>query len=87
MKTGWLKSGDVWYYLNPNVDGPEGAMVKSSWLIIDGKAYFMSESGAMVEGWYQVEGSWYYFYPGQGHKAVNTTISGFQLDANGVWNR
>ena len=47
----------------------------------------MSESGAMVEGWYQAEGSWYYFYPGQGHKAVNTTISGFQLDANGVWNR
>lgn len=87
MKTGWLKSGDVWYYLNPNTDGPEGAMVKSSWLIIDGKAYFMSDSGAMVEGWYQVEGSWYYFYPGQGNKAVNTNISGFQLDENGVWNR
>ncbi len=47
----------------------------------------MSDSGAMVEGWYQVEGSWYYFYPGQGNKAVNTNISGFQLDENGVWNR
>lgn len=71
--------------MNPNQDGPEGAMVKNSWLTIDGKTYFMNESGAMVEGWYKVQDNWYYFYPGQGQKAVSTSISGFQLDANGVW--
>ena len=54
-------------------------------ITIDGKTYFMNESGAMVEGWYKVQDNWYYFYPGQGQKAVNTSISGFQLDANGVW--
>ena len=85
MKTGWVKSNNIWYYMNPNQDGPEGAMVKNSWLTIDGKTYFMNESGAMVEGWYKVQDNWYYFYPGQGQKAVNTSISGFQLDANGVW--
>ena len=85
MKTGWVKSNNIWYYMNPNQDGPEGAMVKNSWLTIDGKTYFMNESGAMVEGWYKVQDNWYYFYPGQGQKAVSTSISGFKLDANGVW--
>lgn len=85
MKTGWVQTNNIWYYLNPNQDGPEGAMVKNCWLTIDGKTYFMTESGAMAEGWYSVQGNYYYFYPGQGHKAVSTNISGFQLDANGIW--
>ena len=45
----------------------------------------MNASGIMVEGWYQIEGNYYYFYPGDGSKAVSTSISGFVLDANGVW--
>lgn len=85
MKTGWVKSGNVWYYLNPNENGPEGAMIKNCWLTINGKTYFMNSSGAMVEGWFKVENDWYYFYPSEGYKAVNTAISGFQLDANGIW--
>ena len=85
MRKGWIKSGNIWYYLNPNDGGPEGAMVKNCWLTINGKTYFMNESGAMVEGWYKVENNYYYFYPGDGSKAVNTSIDGFILDANGVW--
>ena len=85
MKTGWVKSGNLWYYCNPNQGGPEGAMVKSCWLTINGKTYFMNESGAMVEGWYKVGEDFYYFQPGEGHKLVNTTVNGFVLDANGVW--
>lgn len=60
-------------------------MVKSCWLTINGKTYFMNESGAMVEGWYKVGEDFYYFQPGEGHKLVNTTVNGFVLDANGVW--
>ncbi|MGN0372728.1 MAG: N-acetylmuramoyl-L-alanine amidase family protein [Enterocloster sp.] len=85
MKVGWVQSGGMWYYMNPNQDGPEGAMVTSSWLTIDGKTYFLNENGVMAEGWTKVQDNWYYFYPGQGYKAVNTAISGFQLDADGVW--
>lgn len=85
MKKGWLQSGNIWYYLNPNDGGPEGAMVTNSWLTINGKTYFVNASGIMVEGWYQIEGNYYYFYPGDGSKAVSTSISGFVLDANGVW--
>lgn len=40
----------------------------------------------MMEGWYQISGKWYYFYPGDGSKAVSTSIGGFQVDADGVWN-
>ena len=41
--------------------------------------FSLNENGVMAEGWYAVQGNWYYFYPGQGHKAVNTSISGFVL--------
>jgi len=86
MKTGWLKEGDKWYYLNPNQGGPEGAMISNCWLTINGKTYFINQSGVMMEGWYQVSGKWYYFYPGDGSKAVSTSIGGFVVDADGVWN-
>ena len=86
MKTGWLKEGDKWYYLNPNHGGPEGAMISNCWLTISGKTYFINQSGVMMEGWYQVSGKWYYFYPGDGSKAVSTSIGGFVVDADGVWN-
>lgn len=60
-------------------------MLRNSWVVLDGKAYYMTSDGSMAEGWYQVDGNWYYFYPGQGHKAVNTYIDTFYVDVNGVW--
>ena len=38
---------------------------------------------AMVER--LVPGNWYYFYPGQGNKAVNTTIDTFYVNQQGIW--
>ena len=87
MQVGWLKEGNVWYYLNPNEGGPEGAMCTNSWIQIDGKTYFVNASGVMAEGWNEVGGQWYYFYPGSGEKAVSTVINGFTVDAQGVWNK
>lgn len=55
-------------------------------MTISGKTYFINQSGVMMEGWYQVSGKWYYFYPGDGSKAVSTSIGGFVVDADGVWN-
>ena len=60
-------------------------MVTNSWVTVNGQTYFINPSGIMVEGWYQVEGNWYYFQPGSGQKLVNTTVNGFALDANGIW--
>lgn len=43
-------------------------MIKNCWLTVNGKTYFINESGVMAEGWQQVEGNYYYFYPGDGLK-------------------
>ena len=47
----------------------------------------MSQNGAMMEGWNQVGENWYYFYPGSGNMAVNTTIDTFYVDQNGIWKK
>ena len=53
----------------------------------NGKTYYVNANGVMAEGWNQVGGQWYYFYPGSGEKAVNTVIDGFPVDAQGIWHR
>lgn len=65
----------------------EGAMLNSHWLNKDGKTYYFTANGIMVEGWWQIDGNWYYFYPGAGNMAVNTTINTFYVDQNGIWQR
>ena len=87
MTTGWVASNNKWYYLNPSAtSGVEGAMM-IGWINYNNKWYYTDQTGAMQEGWKQVDGNWYYFYPGEGSKAVNTTISGFPVDGNGIWRK
>ena len=62
-------------------------MLRDRWATVDGKTYWFTSDGSMAEGWYQVEGNWYYFYPGSGQKAVNTWIDTFYVNENGVWIR
>ncbi len=87
MTTGWIVSNNKWYYLNPSTtSGVEGGMI-TGWINYNNKWYYTDSTGAMQEGWRQVDGNWYYFYPGEGSKAVNTTISGFPVDGNGIWRK
>ena len=87
MVTGWLKTDNGVYYLNPTPDQFEGILVKSRWIQDSGGQFYLDQNGMRTEGWMQVDGNWYYFYPGTGIKAVSTTISGFVLDADGVWHK
>ncbi len=87
MTTGWIVSNNKWYYLNQSTtSGVEGGMI-TGWINYNNKWYYTDSTGAMQEGWRQVDGNWYYFYPGEGSKAVNTTISGFPVDGNGIWRK
>ncbi|MDR1764823.1 MAG: N-acetylmuramoyl-L-alanine amidase family protein [Lachnospiraceae bacterium] len=86
MQVGWLLYGGKWYFFNSNAGSMEGAMLRG-WIQVNGKIYYLNESGVMVEGWQKVGDNWYYFYPGQGHKAVNTDIDGFHVDADGIWRK
>ena len=82
--TGWLRENDKWYYLNVLDNSLQGAMF-TGWIRRDEKTYFADTNGEMVEGWYQIDGLWYYFRPGSGEMAYNTEIDGFYLDSDGVW--
>lgn len=80
MKTGWISDGNTWYYLENN-----GSM-KTGWIESNGNWYYLDSDGTMKIGWLQDNGKWYYLLD-SGVKAVNTTINGYRIDANGWWIR
>lgn len=82
--TGWLKQNDKWHYLNELDNSLQGAMF-TGWIRRDEKTYYADSNGEMVEGWYQIDGPWYYFHRGSGEMAKNTEIDGFYLDSDGAW--
>lgn len=58
MTTGWLKSGNNWYYLK---GGNDGSMA-TGWLKSGNNWYYLrgGNDGRMVTGWVQDNGKWYY---------------------------
>ena len=76
--TGWLKDGSTWYYLKSSGE------MQTGWLQEKGFWYYLDDSGAMKTGWYQVSGKWYYSYS-SGELAVNTTVDGYRVNADGEW--
>ncbi len=99
MKKGLLTLSDKQYYLNekdgvltPNIVLIDGKKIfidnegnrSIGWKKIDGKWYYFSKEDGMKTGWYQVGSKWYYSYP-SGVLAVNTTIDGYTVNANGEW--
>nr|AAF73802.1 surface protein PspC [Streptococcus pneumoniae] len=79
METGWLEYNGSWYYLNAN-----GSMA-TGWLKDGDTWYYLEASGAMKESqWFKVSDKWYYVN-GSGALAVNTTVDGYGVNANGKW--
>lgn len=52
MATGWKKLDGVWYYFRPadHANGPQGSMVKDSWVLSGNKWYYIGSDGIMVTG-------------------------------------
>ncbi|NIB82803.1 N-acetylmuramoyl-L-alanine amidase family protein [Streptococcus pseudopneumoniae] len=66
-----------WYYLNSN-----GSMA-TGWLLYNDSWYYLNSNGDMkVCQWFQVSGKWYYV-DASGMLAVNTTVNGYRVNANG----
>ena len=78
MQTGWVKDNGTWYYLNQS-----GAM-QTGWVKDNDTWYYLDNSGAMKTGWFTVSGKWYYAYS-SGALAVDTTVDGYTVNANGEW--
>ena len=87
MVTGWISSNNKWYYCNPSTTSGTEGVLTTGWISYNNKWYYADSNGVMQEGWKQVSGNWFYFYPGEGSKAVNTTISGFTVDGEGIWRK
>ena len=60
--------------------------MKTGWLSLGSKWYFLNGDGAMAIGWVQgADGKWYYLNQ-DGSMAVNTTTpDGYAVDQDGVW--
>ena len=79
-KTGWIKSGNDWYYrLSAGVNAHGFNEIKNA----DGKVrkYYFDSKGKMLTDWQEISGKWYYFQP-SGDLAGAMYVS----DANGVQN-
>ena len=77
--TGWKQVDGKWYFFNA-----EG--VSQKWWVQDnGTWYYLEASGALkVSQWFEVNGKWYYV-DATGALAVNTTVDGYTVNANGEW--
>lgn len=80
-QTGWLLSGQRWYYLNPS----DGKLL-TGWQYVNGKWYYLNPvGGEMLTGWVQAQPNvWYYLYS-DGSMAANASIGDYWVDASGKW--
>lgn len=65
-----------------------GNRVYTGWLDIgkdsESKRYYFNDKGVMMaDGWFKIDGKWYYFYE-DGTLARNTKIGKYHVDENGV---
>lgn len=61
---GWFNAGDEWYYLNPD----DYAMLAGQWVDVDGKSYYLTQSGLMARNGYIEDASekLYFFVDDEG---------------------
>jgi glucan-binding repeat-containing protein len=76
---GWVQNDSgQWQYIGENGRAVTG------WLTLDGDKYWFDANGVMASGkCVQISGKWYYFQA-DGTLAVNTTIDGYAVGADGI---
>ena len=79
MQNWWVQDNGTWYYLNGSGE------MQTGWLQDNNNWYYLEASGAMkASQWFEVGGKWYYV-EATGALAVNTTVDGYTVNANGEW--
>jgi hypothetical protein len=72
---GWAKVNGIWYHMNP-----ETGIMSIGWLIdTDGKVYYLTDAGAMLQGWNYIDNKWYYF------ETSGFRFSGWLLNKDNKW--
>lgn len=74
-QTGWVKSGDKWYYYDQN-----GTMKTNDWVQDNGKWYHVDATGIMQTGWFKdTDGHWYHL------DKSGAMETGWFKDTDGNW--
>ena len=79
MAKGWLTYGKKTYYFNRKT----GAM-RTGWLKLEGKKYYLGRNGVRVSKWKKISGKWYYFGPKTGAMQKNMKVGKYKLGKDGV---
>ncbi len=95
--TGWLELDGAKYYLGTDgvlctgwqdIDGvryyfADDGVLRTGWLELDGVKYYLGNDGILCTGWQTIDEQQYYFNA-DGTMAVNTTIDGMVIGADGI---
>ena len=102
IKSSWVKDGNYWFYMDDNSELAEnqwiyiggkwyfakagGYIAENEWLSYKGKWYYAVSGGAIVQSAWENIGGKFYHFGADGDLSVNTSVEGYQVDANGVRN-
>ena len=89
---GWVVYKKNWYYLSP-----EDGSLKTGWLTLNGKSYFLSTesgqfTGRLLSGWQWIDGYCYYFIAEDNVRygelfTGGKTPDGYTVDSAGRWTK
>ena len=89
---GWVVYKKNWYYLSP-----EDGSLKTGWLTLNGKSYFLSTesgqfTGRLLSAWQWIDGYCYYFISEDNARygelfTGGTTPDGYTVDSAGRWTK
>ena len=102
IKSSWVKDGNYWFYMDDNselaenqwiyIDGKwyfakaGGYIAENEWISYKGKWYYAVSGGAIAQSAWENIGGKFYHFGADGDLSVNTSVDGYQVDANGVRN-
>lgn len=102
IKSSWVKDGNYWFYMDENSELAEnqwiyiggkwyfaktgGYIAENEWISYKEKWYYAVSGGAIAQSTWENIGGKFYHFGADGDLSVNTSVDGYQVDANGVRN-
>ncbi len=102
IKSSWVKDGNYWFYMDDNSELAEnqwiyiggkwyfakagGYIAENEWISYKEKWYYAVSGGAIAQSAWENIGGKFYHFGTYGDLSVNTSVDGYQVDANGVRN-
>lgn len=102
IKSSWVKDGNYWFYMDNNSELAEnqwiyiggkwyfakagGYIAENEWISYKEKWYYAVSGGSIAQSAWENIGGKFYHFGADGDLSVNTSVDGYQVDANGVRN-